>query len=174
MIQVEEREAIRRANFVEHKSIRAIARELKHGRDVIREALASAEPCAYTRKSPLLATRLGACRAAIDALLAENDNAPHKQHYTARNIFQQLNAQGYTGNDVTVRHGAQQRQSECKRLVFLPFEFDPGPDAQVDWSETEAIQGGQWLTVRFFELRHSYSRKVFARAYPAQKQDVRD
>ena len=36
MIQVEDREAIRRAYFVEHKSIRAIARELQHGRNVIR------------------------------------------------------------------------------------------------------------------------------------------
>jgi len=173
MIQVEDREAIRRAYFVEHKSIRAIARELQHGRDVIREALASAEPRPYTRKTPRPAPQLGAFKTAIDELLAKNTNAPRKQRYTARKIFQQLKAQGYTGSEVTVRrYVAQQLQSERKRPVFLPLEFDPGRDAQVDWGEAEAILDGQQLTIQFFELRLNFSRKVFARAYPAQKQEA--
>ena len=71
MIQVEDREAIRRAYFVEHKSIRAIARELQHGRNVIREALTSAEPRKYSRKNPRPAPQLGAFKTAIDELLAK-------------------------------------------------------------------------------------------------------
>jgi transposase len=173
MIQVEDREAIRRAYFVEHKSIRAIARELKHGRDVIREALASAEPRPYTLTNPRPAPVLDPFKAAIDALLAENAKAPRKQRYTARKIFHLLQAQGYTGSEVTVRrYVAHKRQNERKRPVYLPLEFDPGQDAQVDWGEAQAVIAGQQLTVQFFELRLNYSRKVFARAYPAQKQEA--
>jgi transposase len=173
MIQVEDREAIRRAYFVEHKSIRAIARELQHGRHVIREALASAEAPSYRLSSPRAAPRLGTFKAVIDGLLAENANAPRKQRYTARKIFKQLKAQGYLGSEVTVRrYVAQQRQSERKRQVFLPLEFDPGHDAQVDWGEAQAILDGQQQTIQYFELRLNFSRKVFARAYPSQKQEA--
>jgi transposase len=173
MIQVEDREAIRRAYFVEHKSIRAIARELHHGRDVIREALASAEPRRYTLTTPRPAPQLDAFKARIEALLAESAQAPRKQRYTARKIFQLVQAEGYAGSEVTVRrYVAQLRESERKRPVFLPLEFDPGRDAQVDWGEAQAILGGVLQTVQYFELRLNYSRKVFARAYPAQKQEA--
>ncbi len=173
MIQVEDREAIRRAYFVEHKSIRAIARELQHGRHVIRAALASAEAPSYRLAAPRTAPRLDAFKGAIDALLVENVSAPHKQRYTARRIYQQLKNQGYLGSEVTIRrYVAQQRQSERKRPVFLPLEFDPGHDAQVDWGEAEGIVAGVRQTIQYFELRLNYSRKVFARAYPAQKQEA--
>lgn len=44
MIQVDEREQIRRAYFVEQQSVRRIARDLGHSRPTIRKALTSAEP----------------------------------------------------------------------------------------------------------------------------------
>ena len=42
MLTVEQIEAIRRAYYIEGKSIRAVARELGHGRRVVREAIAGA------------------------------------------------------------------------------------------------------------------------------------
>ena len=44
MISVNDRECIRRAYFVEHKSIREIAREFGHSRKTVRKALETAEP----------------------------------------------------------------------------------------------------------------------------------
>ena len=170
---MEDREAIRRASFVEHQSIRAIARELQHGRHVIRAALASAEAATYRLSTPWAAPRLGTFKAVIDGLLAENANAPRKQRYMAHKIFQQLKNQGYLGSEATVRrYVAHQRQSEHKRPVFLPLEFGPGRDAQVDWGEAQDILGGVQQTIQYFELRLNYSRKVFTRAYPVQKQDA--
>jgi transposase len=173
MIQVEEREQIRRAYFVEHKSIRAIARELKHSRRTVREALHSAEPRVYTLKASRPAPVLGLFKPEIDRLLDENTKLPRKQRYTAHKIFEQLQAQGYAGSEVSVRHYvAQQRQADRKRDVYLPLEFDPGRDAQVDWGEADVILAGQQLTVQFFALRLNYARKPFVRAYPAQKQEA--
>ncbi|HEX9597219.1 MAG TPA: IS21 family transposase, partial [Anaerolineales bacterium] len=173
MIQVEEREQIRRAYFVKHKSIRAIARELKRSRRTVRQALQSAEPRVYTLKVPRAAPVLGPFKPAIDALLAESARLPRKQRYTAHKIFEQLQSQGYAGSEVTVRqYIAQQRQATRKREVFLPLEFDPGRDAQVDWGEAQVLLAGQPLTAQFFALRLNYSRKSFVRAYPTQKQEA--
>lgn len=72
MIQVEEIEQIRRAYFIEGQSIRAIARHYRHGRRVIRRAIASAEPPQYQRQAPKTAPVLGPYQSRIDELLAES------------------------------------------------------------------------------------------------------
>ena len=72
MIRVEDRERIRRAYFIEHKSMRQIAKDLGHGRDTVKKAIESAESATYTLKSPRQAPVLGPYRARIDELLAQN------------------------------------------------------------------------------------------------------
>lgn len=54
MIIVEDYEAIRRAYYLEKKSIRQIAREQHHSRSTIRKALAKVQPQPYqlTRPKP--------------------------------------------------------------------------------------------------------------------------
>jgi|SRR5579864_2851436 len=49
MITVEDREAIRKAYYLEHKSIRQIAREQYHSRSTIRKALKDIQPQPYQR-----------------------------------------------------------------------------------------------------------------------------
>jgi IS30 family transposase len=86
MLTVKDRAAIRRAFFIEEKSIREIARELHHSRKTIRKALASAEAETYTQTQPRPAPVLGPYKARIDALLAENESLPRKQRYTGERI----------------------------------------------------------------------------------------
>jgi hypothetical protein len=66
--------------------------------------------------------------------------------------------------------GLQRRDK--KRPVYLPLEFDPGTDAQVDWGEAQVILAGEPVTVQLFYLRLCYSRRTFVRAYPSQKQEA--
>jgi len=47
-----ERERIRRAYYIEGKSIRQIARELRHSRETVKEALESAEARRYRLTKP--------------------------------------------------------------------------------------------------------------------------
>jgi len=56
--------------------------------------------------------------------------------------------------------------------VYMPLEFDPGIDAQVDWGEAVAIIAGERMTVQLFYMRLCYSRKLFMKAYPNQKQEA--
>lgn len=173
MITVEKREQIRRAYFVEHKSIRRIAREFRCSRETVNKAIVSAEPGVYTQKALREAPVLGPYKGQIDQLLAENERLPRKQRYTSHRIYAVLKGKGYNGSESNIRCYIGQRRREGRRpKVYLPLEFDPGTDAQVDWGEAVAIIGGEKVTVQVFYMRLSYSRKLFMAAFPAQKQEA--
>ena len=172
MIRVEEREKIRRAYFIEHKSMRQIAKELRHSRETVKKAIESAEPGGYRLKKPRPAPVLGPYKARIDALLAESEGMPRKQRYIGHKIYQIIRAEGYRGAESTVRGYIAQRRKEKKRpKVYIPLEFDPGMDAQVDWGEAVVILAGKRVTVQMFVMRLCYSRRLFVMAFPTQKQE---
>jgi transposase len=173
MIKVDQREKIRRAYFLEHKSMRRIARELNHSRETVKQAIESAEPKTYTLKRPRHAPVLGPYKARIDELLAENERLPRKQRYTGHRIYEVIKQEGYTGSESSVRrYIGLRRRDRKKRPVYIPLEFDAGTDAQVDWGEAQAIIAGEQVTVQVFLMRLCFSRKLFVRAYPAQKQEA--
>lgn len=173
MIQVEEIERIRRAYFLEGQSIRAIARQYRHGRRVIRRAIASAAPPQYQLQTPKPAPVLGPYQSRIDDLLAESERQPRKQRYTARRIFHLVQAEGYAGSESTVRrYVSARRQARRPAEAFLPLEFDPGQDAQVDWGEAQVVVGGETVTAQVFVMRLNYSKARFAVAYPHQQQEA--
>ena len=173
MIKVDEREKIRRAYYVEEKSIRQIARELHHSRDTVKKAIASAEPATYTLKKPRLAPVLGPYMDRIDELLEENERLPRKQRRTCRKIYEEIVADGYTGSESRVRgYIAEKRRAKKKRKVYIPLEFDPAEGAQVDWGEAVVILDGKEVTVQLFLMRLCYSRRLFMMAFPTQKQEA--
>jgi transposase len=170
---VEQREKIRRAYFVEEKKIRQIARELKCSRPTVRKAIASAEPAAYTLTVSRPAPVLGPYKERIKELLAENERLPRKQRYTGRKIYQTIQKEGYAGSESTVRgYIGRLRQTKKRQKVYLPLEFDPGTDGQVDWGEGMAIIAGERVKVQLFYMRLCYSRKLFMMAFPNQKQEA--
>jgi len=172
MISVDDRETIRRAYFVDHCSIRYIARTFHFSRKTIVKAIAAAEPARYTLTTPRAAPKLGPFRDRIQALLAENEHLPKKQRYTSRRIFQLLHADGYSGSESHIRAYIGQLRRDTKRpKVFLPLEFDPATDAQVDWGEAEAIIAGMQRTIHLFVMRLCYSRRIFVMAFPFEKQE---
>lgn len=173
MIQVEAYETIRRAYFIEGWSIREINRRWHYCRRTIRKALAQPIPAPYTRRQPRAAPVLGPYQAQIDQLLAESAQLPRKQRYTAHKIFLELRKEGYPGSEGTVRrYVAQQRSAQRRVEVYLPLEFDPGEDAQVDWGEAEVVLAGERVTVQLFHMRLNHSHARFAMAFPFQKQEA--
>ena len=133
MISVTDRENIRRAYFIEQKSIREIAKALGHSRKTVRKAIVSPEPEQYTLGEKRDAPVLGPYKAHIDQLLAENTKLPRKQRYTTHKIFEQVQSTGYRGSESGVRTYIAQKRAEKRRpQVYIPLEFDPGMDALVD------------------------------------------
>jgi transposase len=173
MISVEEREKIRQAYFKEKKSMRQIAREQHVARKTVSKAIESAEAETYRLRKPRAAPILGPYKERIDELLRENEHVPRKQRYTSHTICKEIRKEGYPGSESTVRaYVGQQRKANRRRKVYLPLEFDPGADAQVDWGEAVVEMGGQRVTVQLFTMRLCYSRKLFTMAFPTQKQEA--
>jgi transposase len=172
MLSESEREHIRRAYYLQKKSIRRIAQEEGYSRDTVERAISDTPSKVYHLSRPRPSPVLGPFYARIAGLREENKHLPPKQHYTAHKIFEILQAEGYQGSEARVR----QYLSACKREnalpeVFLPLEFEPGEDAQVDWGEAIAVIGGERKSVQFFLMRLCYSRRAFAMAFPTQAQE---
>ena len=174
MLTVTDREAIRRAYYREKKSMRAIARELHHSRETVKQALADAAPAKYTLTQPRAAPVLGPYQAQIQELLAENEHLPRKQRYTSSKILEIISAAGYTGAASTLRGyiSRLRRTQRQKRPVYLPLEFAPGEAAQVDWGEAQIILAGERCTAQVFVMWLCYSRRMFVMAFPTQRQEA--
>jgi transposase len=173
MLSVEQREAIRRAYYVEHKSRRQIARELHCSRKTVDKAILSAAPTPYTRSVPYDAPKLGAFKERLAELLAERDQQPPKQRYTSAKLYEILHAEGYRGSPSRIRgYISEVQQHQRRRPAFLPLEFDPGDYAQVDWGEACAVIAGERTTVQLFVMRLCFSRRTFAMAFPTQRQEA--
>lgn len=172
MITVEKREQIRRAYYVENKSMRAIAKELCCSRKTIKKAIESAESDEYTLTQSRDAPVLGPYKARIEALLEENGRLPRKQRYTGHKIYETIYEAGYRGSESGVLVYIWKQRREKKRpQVYLPLEFDPGSDGQVDWGEAMAIIAGEQVTVQLFYMRMCYARRQFMMSFPTQKQE---
>jgi transposase len=173
MLTVKQWEQIRRAYYVEHKSMREIARETGHARRTISRMLDLEAPPTYQRHQPKRAHKLGPYKKRIQELLAQNQTLPRKQRWTAPMIFREIEQDGFQGAESTVRHYVGQVRKLLRQPpVYLPLEFDPGTDAQVDWGEGDVIMNGEQSTVQLFFMKLSYSRRTFMMAFPCQKQEA--
>ena len=134
MITLEQYEQIRRMYHLEEKSGRQIARELGCSRQTVSRALSLEQPPAYTMSKPRSAPVLGPYQTRLEELLAENQRLPKKQRYTAHKLFQLIQAEGYRGSEAGVQmYAVRWRKAQKRPVTFLPLEFEPGQDAQVDW-----------------------------------------
>ncbi len=173
MIKVEEIETIRRAYFIEGLSIREISRRFSYCRRTIRKAIQHAEASRYIQKKPRPAPVLGPYHGRIDQLLKEIELQPRKQRYTACRIYRLIRNESFQGGESTVRHYVRQRRRAMRRPnVYLPLEFDPGKDAQMDWYEAMVEIDGERQTVQLFVMRLNHSRVRIVMAFPFQKQEA--
>jgi transposase len=172
MISEEARERMRRAYYLEKKTLRQIAREEGYSRVTIKRVISDASPRTYTMTKPRPAIVLGPYQLRVEELMAENEQLPRKQRYTSQKMYEILKAEGYTGSESRIRQyiGAWRHTHQSPKL-FLPLEYDLGHDAQADWGEAIAVIGGVRQTVQFFVLRLSYSRRTFIMTFPSQNQE---
>src|SRR6266705_2600810 len=173
MITLEQYAQIRRMYHLEEKSGRQIARELGCSRQTVSRALSLEQSPAYTMSKPRSAPVLGPYQAKLEELLAENQRLPKKQRYTAHKLFQLIQAQGYGGSEAGVQmYAVRWRKANKRPATFLPLEFEPGQDAQVDWGEAQVILAGVQQSVEVFVMRLNYSRRSFVMTFPSQKQEA--
>ncbi len=86
MITVEDKEEIRRLYYLEHRSVRWIARKLGRARKTVRQALADGSSPVYRQKGARPSPKMDPFAQRIEQWLADDLSNPAKQHLTARRI----------------------------------------------------------------------------------------
>jgi transposase len=173
MLTVEAKEAIRRAHFLEGKSIRQIQQEQGYHRKTIRKALQDGEAPRYRQEKGRGSPVLGPVQGIIGQWLAEDEQRPAKQRHTAKRIYERLCAEyGFAGAESTVRYYVSQQRKRPGSAVFIPLAYAPGEIGQVDFGAAQVKLAGVLVTVQLFCLRLGYSKQPFVLALPSQAQEA--
>src|ERR1700723_2097700 len=175
MLVVETVAKIRRAYFVQGKSIKAICREMRISRRVVRKVVRSdATEFRYERGDQPF-PRLGHWKADLDQLLTANAGKTARERLTLIRLFEELRALGYDGGYDAVRRYARtwsREHASQTAAAFVPLSFAPGEAYQFDWSHEVVVMNGATVTVKVAHMRLCHSRMMFCRAYPRETQEM--
>jgi len=128
---------IRRAHFVQGKTIKAISRELGIARNTIRRILRSGETSFSYQHDVQPRPKLGQWAEELDRRLIANDRLSRRERLGLIRIFEALRVEGYQGGYDAVRRYDQARrrkQGKGSSDAFVPLIFAPGEAYQFDWS----------------------------------------
>ena len=175
MLVVETIAKIRRAYFAQEKPIKAICREFRLSRKVVRKVIRSqATEFHYERaRQPL--PRIGPWRDQLDGLLLANEGKSARERLTLIGTFEELRGLGYEGSYDAVRRYAKKWRIErgaATAEAYVPLSFAPGEAYQFDWSHEVVLIGGTTVTVKVAHVRLCHSRMLFVRAYPRETQEM--
>jgi len=170
---------VRRAFFVQKKSIRAITREYRLSRNTVRDIVRAdqqtdAPERRYERRDQPM-PQLGAHVEALERMLAENATKPKRERLTLLRLYEGLRASGYTGGYDAVRRYArawERRAGERAAQAYVPLVFGPGEAYQFDWSHEIVVIAGAATKARVAQVRLCHSRMLFVRAYPRESQEM--
>jgi len=175
MLIVETIAKVRRAYFIHQKPIKAICREFRLSRRVVRKVIRSeATEFHYERRQQPL-PRIDPWRDQLDGLLLENEGKPARERLTLIRIFEELLAPGYEGSYDAVRRYARvwrQARGSATAQTYVPLSFAPGEAYQFDWSHEIVLMNRMPVTVKVAHLRLCHSRMPFVRAYPRESQEM--
>jgi transposase len=153
-------------------SIRAIARTFGHSRRKVRQVLAQPQPTPYTRTKTPPAPVLGTFHGVIDAILAQDEQAPPKQRHTAMQLFRRLRDEhAYPGGYDQVRRYVQ-KQRRDHRETFIPLAHDPGQRLECDFGHIHVDFPEGRRPVPVLIAAWAYSNYPFALALPTERTEA--
>ena len=175
MLIVETIARIRRAHFVQGKPIKAICRELKISRKVVRKVLRSGETAFDYERTVQPMPKIGPYKNELDRILAGNETKASRERLTLIRVFEELRGLGYDGGYDAVRryaHSWRRDQISSSAAAFVPLSFAPGEAYQFDWSHEVVLINGTTVMVKVAHVRLCHSRMLFVRAYPRETQEM--
>lgn len=160
------------------KSIKAIVRDLRLSRKVVRKAIRSPEAAFnYQRKVQPL-PRIGPFQDRLDTLLEDNELRSRRDRLRMTRIHDLLVREGFEGSyDAVRRYATRWREQRRKdggsdTSAFIPMMFQPGEAYQFDWSHEDVEIAGKPMRVKVAHVRLCASRAPYVRAYPREGQEM--
>ena len=142
MLIVETIAKIRLAYFSRKMTIKAICRDLRVSRKVVRKVIRSQATEFHYERDVQPQPKIGPWRDRLDSLLLENDGKPARERLTLIRVFEELRGLGYEGGYDAVRRYARAwskgRASETAN-AYVPLSFAPGEAYQFGAVEIVAI-----------------------------------
>ena len=160
------------------KAIKAIARDLKLSRKVVRKAVRSPEGAFSYRRGVQPFPRLGPFKARLEVLLTENEARTRRDRLRMTRVHDLLVREGYDGSYDSVRRYAagwlikRRKGSGDVSAAFVPLLFHPGEAFQFDWSHEDVEIAGSPMRVKAAQVRLCASRTVYVRVYPRETQEM--
>ena len=173
MLVVETIAKIRRAFFVDGKSIKQICRDLRLSRNTVRKVIRSGDTEFSYDRSVQPRPKIDPWRDRLDGMLEDNAGKPRRDRLTLVRIYEDLRNPGYDGSyDAVRRYAANWSREfrEASAAAYVPLSFDPGEAYQSDRSHEVVLIDGVTTTVKVAHVRLSHSRTPFVRAYPRETQ----
>lgn len=160
-------------------SIRSISKKMGISRNTVRRYLrGTGVPGRYQMKTPRRQPVRDAIRERVrDLLVAERDKeTPRKQRLTGSRIQRVLEGEGRSVSASTVRKLVRELRLELRdplEHAYLPLEYEPGEDAQVDFYEgvVDDRRLGR-VKVILLLVRACFSGACFAYAAPNQTREA--
>jgi transposase len=166
---------IRREYFAQKKPIKAICREFRLSRKVVRTVIRSEATEFHYEPGRQPLPRIDPCREELDAMLLVNEGKPARERLTLIRIFEELRALGYEGGYDSVRRYTRAWRvalGAATAEAYVPLSFAPGEAYQFDWSHEVVLINGVTVTVKVAHVRLCHSRMLFVRAYPRETQEI--
>ena len=174
MLTVHDYERIRRAYYIEKKSIRQIGRELGHSYWTVRKALDASEPEPYQLSQPKVAPVLGPYKAQIEQLLGRECPAAaqttlHQQEDLPSDSRRRLSRGRVHGALLCV---AERKADDDGLPSICPWPLTLAWMLKRTGAKPHVQLDGEMMVVQLFVMRLCYSRKLFVMAFPTQRQEA--
>jgi transposase len=173
VLEMVDKEYIRKRYYVDRWSIRKISRQCQVSRQTVRKMLADADIPRYRLTKPRPRPAMERWIPVIEAWLREEEEtgAPKKQRYVASRIYERLQEEygdEFTAAESTVRYWVgklRKRQQEA----FIPLASDAGELAEADFGRVVVKIRGRRTEVSLFVMRLRFSGVIFAYAFSSEK-----
>jgi len=166
---------VRRMKLRDKLSHSAIARTTGLSRTTIKKwlkELGDKEP-KYVRKSA--DGKLTPYTETLEQSLKADAHRPKQGRRSARALFHQIQAQGYSGGYSAVTdfiRAWREKAGKSPSKAFVPLSFELGEAFQFDWSDEGLVVGGVFYKMQVSHLKLCASRAFWLVAYPSQGHEM--
>ncbi|MBU4343134.1 MAG: IS21 family transposase [Candidatus Omnitrophica bacterium] len=146
---------VRRLYFIEHLSMRRIAKIMHLDRKTVRRAIQMEEYRSRKNMSLNRHSKLDRHKKDMSELLEKYNSL------SAERIYEEIKKKGYSGK-ISILRDYLRKVRDTKKEAYLRIETLPGEQAQVDWLDCGTIKIGEYTRkLSCFVMVLSYSRLMY-------------